>query len=246
MANNAGMRSGQGEEPSRIPVAYLILGYQNNRNTIINFCRNAKSMINLVTDAIQPTLGSEIDWFWNEISDARRKRGVKCTQLTDITTENLRYCKKEIMTRIDELRHLDGIKECFGVTDSEAVAMVPPYQERELDERRSSSHDIQFIYSDTDSVVRLKQLLFDLLWTRATPAQLRIDELEGKGKKQDSTLMAAGRRRIIETTIEAKKKNIIDRIYVCNDCHAMFISTQEVEQHKRQEGHRNFREYPLV
>jgi hypothetical protein len=203
-------------------------------------------MINLVTDAIQPTLGSEIDWFWNEISDARRKRGVKCTQLTDITTENLRYCKKEIMTRIDELRHLDGIKECFGVTDSEAVAMVPPYQERELDERRSSSHDIQFIYSDTDSVVRLKQLLFDLLWTRATPAQLRIDELEGKGKKQDSTLMAAGRRRIIETTIEAKKKNIIDRIYVCNDCHAMFISTQEVEQHKRQEGHRNFREYPLV
>jgi hypothetical protein len=31
---------------------------------------------------------------------------------------------------------------------------------------------------------------------------------KGKGKKQDSTLMAEGRRRIIETTIEAKKKNL--------------------------------------
>ena len=107
-------------------------------------------------------------------------------------------------------------------------------------------HTIYSSYIVTQSVVRLKQLLFDLLWTRATPAQLRIDELEGKGKKQDSTVMAEGRRRIIETTIEAKKKNIIDRIYVCNDCHVMFISTQEVEQHKRQEGHLNFREYPLV
>jgi hypothetical protein len=227
---------GQEGPPSRIPVSYLILGYENNRNTIINFCRNATSMINCVTDAIHPTLGSHIDWFWKGVSDARI-RGVKCKQITDITSDNLPGCKK-VMARIDELRHLDGIMESCGVTDTEAVAMVPPFAARE------SQHNniIQFIHSDSESVVRLKQLLFDLLWTRATPAQSRIDELEGREKKDSSAVGGGGR----STETAEAKKNVIDRIYVCNDCHDVFVYWQEVEDHMKTQGHGNFREYPLV
>jgi hypothetical protein len=52
MARGDGRR--QEGEPFRIPVAYLILGYENNRNAITDFYRNAKSTVNWVTDAEVP------------------------------------------------------------------------------------------------------------------------------------------------------------------------------------------------
>ena len=38
-----------------------------------------------------------------------KKRGVKLKYLTEITKDNLSYCK-QLLTVVDELRHLDGIK----------------------------------------------------------------------------------------------------------------------------------------
>jgi hypothetical protein len=219
------------EEPSRIPVAYLILGYENNRNAIINFYRNAKSMVNMVTDASHPRIAEELDWMPKEVS-AARERGVICKTITNITSANLQHCKK-IKSRIDELRHLDGIHAIFGVSDTEAVAMVPSFEPRE-------ERNIQFIQSDSESVVAYKQLVFDALWTKATPAQSRFDELEGK-----KAASAFGEKGSMTAAIEARKK-VIDRIYVCKNCHLTFIYASEVEDHKMADGHEHFREYPLV
>jgi hypothetical protein len=47
MATNWSMNQ---ENASRIPVAYLILGYENNRRAIIDFHRNARAMINWVKE----------------------------------------------------------------------------------------------------------------------------------------------------------------------------------------------------
>jgi hypothetical protein len=219
------------EEPSRIPVAYVIIGYENNRNAIINFYRNSTSMVNLVTNAAHPEIAEKVDWLHKEVS-AARERGVICKTITEITKSNLQHCKK-IKSRIDELRHLDGIQVIFGVSDTEALAMAPslgPRQER----------NIQFIQSDSESVVAYKQLIFDTLWIRATPAQSRFDELEGK-----KAASAFGEKGSVKAAIEARKK-VIDRIYVCKDCHQDFIYASEVDDHKKTEGHEHFREYPLV
>jgi hypothetical protein len=211
------------ENTSRIPVAYLILGYENNRKAIIDFLRNARSTINWVTDAIQPTISSNIDWLEDEIFDAR-KRGVIWRQISDITRENLIDCKKR-MARIDELRHLAGIGVVFGFSDIEFIAMVPALGPRE------PITDIQFIQSDSESVIRYKQLIFDSLWKRAIPAQQRINELAGKSVEN-----LAG-----ETT-----KTVIDRIFVCVECMHTFVYSIEVDEHKNETGHMNYREYPLV
>ena len=208
---------------SRIPVAYLILGYENNRQAIIEFFRNAKKTTNWVTDAIEPAVSEGIEWLNKEIFDAG-KRGVKIKQITDITNEKLQICKRR-MTRIDELRHLGGIGVVFGFSDVEFIAMVSSFAPREDIKR------IQFIQSDSESVVGYKQSCFDLLWDRATPARSRINELEGK---------------IAGTTTAGHAKAIIDRIYVCEACRLTFVYSNEVEEHEKTTDHKNFREYPIV
>jgi hypothetical protein len=216
------------DDVSRISVAYLIHGYENNRNAIIGFFRNAKSSANWVTDAIQPTVGSNIDWLWKEISDARR-RGVKCRQLADITKDNLSHCKKN-MARLDEFRHMEGMAVNFGVSDTEALVIAPslaPSEER----------SIQFIYSDSESVVEYKRRCFDLLWDRAIPAQTRVNELEGEGGGGES--LAAAPATQTQTVI-------IDRIHSCMECKQTFVYQHEVDEHRRAIGHKNFRAFPVV
>jgi hypothetical protein len=45
-----------------IPVAFLILGYENNRKAVIDFLRTARHTINWITDEIQPAIGNKIEW----------------------------------------------------------------------------------------------------------------------------------------------------------------------------------------
>jgi hypothetical protein len=223
------------EEPSKIPVAFLVLGYENNRNTIIDFYRNANTMVNWVTDESLLELQSKLSWLESEVA-AARSRGVKCNNITDITENNLLHCKK-LMTKVDELRHLDGIRVDFGIADTEALSMILPSSSSLTP---TVEQDIQFIQSNSESVVRYKQLLFDMLWTKATPGQRRIDELERKSK-----VSSVIKERAIEQS-EVTRRNAIDRIYVCNDYHNMFIFPQEMEDPMKTEGHGSFREYPLV
>ena len=223
------------EVQSRIPVAYLILGYENNRNAIIDSLRNAKSSVSSVYDANMPKVVSKIDWLEKEVFTARQ-RGVKFNVIAEITIDNISYCK-ELSNRYDELRHLYGIRGIFGVTDTQALVMVPslpPIEER----------NIQFILSDSESVVSYKQLIFDMLWLRATPAKSRFDELEGKRTEKD---IASDDGRGIPTTTHLESKDeIIDRIYSCKNCRNTFINVYEVADHKKITGHENFREYPVI
>jgi hypothetical protein len=53
---------------------------------------------------------------------AAKKRGVKIRYITEITKDNLMYCM-EIMN-FAELRHLDGVKGNFAVSDGEYVSGV--------------------------------------------------------------------------------------------------------------------------
>ena len=214
--------------PSRIPVAYLIIGYGNNRDAIIDFYRSAKETIDWISDAMEPITCSKITWLHDEML-AARKRGVICKNITDITSKNLSYCK-ELTTRTDELRHLDGIGVVSGVTDLMSVSMVPSSEKGE----RSA----QFIQSNSESVVRYKQLIFDALWARATPGQLRIDELEERRRP------VGGMKSTAQSPPEAKAT--IDRIYVCGDCRQTFIYSYDVEEHRIINGHKQYREYPIV
>jgi hypothetical protein len=93
-----------------------------------------------------------------------RKRGVRILYITEITKDNLTYCK-EIM-QFAELRHLDGVSGNFAVSDDEYVAGV-----------KSGSALASLVRSDVKELVQQQRHIFDTLWKHAVPAKERIEQL---------------------------------------------------------------------
>ena len=73
-------------------------------------------------DYTRPPLAITIDPIRGAFIDAK-KRGVKLRYLTEITRDNISYCK-ELMSNVDEIRHLDGIKGNFMISESEYLAPI--------------------------------------------------------------------------------------------------------------------------
>jgi len=71
-----------------------------------------------------------------------------------MTKENLNDCKDR-MTLVDKMPHLRGIQ---FVSDVELLALVPNMKREE--------GYLRFIYSNSESVVEIKQLLFNVLFKR--------------------------------------------------------------------------------
>jgi two-component system sensor histidine kinase VicK len=97
------------------------------------------------------------------------KRGIKTRMITEITEKNIGHCK-ELMNMVYELRHLEGIKVNFCVSESDYVATAIEQQEG-----RSIS---QLIHSNARAIVEQQQYFFETLWDKAIPAEQRIIEIE--------------------------------------------------------------------
>jgi two-component system sensor histidine kinase VicK len=99
-----------------------------------------------------------------------KKRGVMVCIITEITRENIPYCKEAM--KFAELRHLDGIRGNFSVSDGREYTAVATVEEAKPLE--------QLIYSNVKAVAKQQQYFFETLWDKATPAELRINAvLEG-------------------------------------------------------------------
>jgi hypothetical protein len=103
-----------------------------------------------------------------------KRRGIKLRFITEITEENLSYCKDLI--RIVELKHLDGVKGNFGVGDRRI------YQASA--KNRESSPPPLLIESTLKAFVEQQQYFFDMLWKKAIPAKQRIKEIEEGVKRE--------------------------------------------------------------
>ena len=114
-----------------------------------------------------------------------RKRGVRIRQITEITKDNLIYCKQ--VMEILELRHLEHVRVGMEVNDDEFMVTGNPEDTQTIanlskDTRSStranaiSSH--QVIYCNVRQLVEQQQSIFDLLWSKAIPAEQRIKEIE--------------------------------------------------------------------
>jgi two-component system sensor histidine kinase VicK len=96
------------------------------------------------------------------------KRGIKTRFITEITEKNIAYCK-ELMKIVYELRHLEGVKGNFGVSESDYIATAIQQEGRPIS---------QLIHSNARVMIEQQQYFFQTLWDKATPAQIRIREIE--------------------------------------------------------------------
>ena len=100
-----------------------------------------------------------------------KNRGVKFRYVTDITRENISYCKQLIKEFNAELRHLDEVKGNFEISDGgkEYVATASLQKSKPLK---------QIIYSNIKEVGEQQQYVFNTLWDKAISAQEKIKEIE--------------------------------------------------------------------
>ena len=134
---------------------------------VLHFVSNARKKIDACVDHTRPLLATEIEPLKKSLVYAK-ERGICLSYVTEITNDNVSCCK-ELTKMTGEIRHLDGIKGNFYISDTEYIA--PATFER-------GKPASQMIYSNVKEIVNHQQYLFDTLWNKAIPAEQKIKELE--------------------------------------------------------------------
>jgi hypothetical protein len=105
---------------------------------------------------------------WEGLCDLN-KRGIRIRLITELTSQNLEYCKK--LTTISEVRHLDNVKGNFGISDG-----IDYRATAKLDEEKLAPTEA--IQSTVKAFVEQQQYFFDTLWDKALPAEQKVKEME--------------------------------------------------------------------
>ena len=151
----------------------LLYGAQSAVGRGISFMRHVRNRMDISFDHRAPSIVIEIEAYKDGYIDIR-KRGGKIRALTEITLDNIHYCK-EIVKIVDELRHLDGLKGGIAVSETEYMATTILKEAKPL---------TQVIHSNVKEMVEQGQYIFDTLWNKAVSAKQRIKEIEQRIKRE--------------------------------------------------------------
>ena len=92
---------------------------------------------------------------------------VKIRFITDITKNNIDYCKQLI--NYVELRHLEEVKGNMVVLEKEYADIATLLEAKPV---------TQVIYSNAHTIVEKNRYFFENLWNRAIPVNQKIKEIE--------------------------------------------------------------------
>lgn len=135
-------------------------------DSLLGFLRNAKESIEVCIEPASVFVLASFAPYLHGCLDAKR-RGVAIKIVTEITPENVGYCKQ--IMKFAELRHIAGIKGNFGVTETEYITSAILQKEEPA---------TQMIYTNAREVIEQQRYIFRSFWNRAIPANLRIKEIE--------------------------------------------------------------------
>jgi two-component system sensor histidine kinase VicK len=151
----------------------VLRGEERTTTALLEFAANTKTRIDVCADWLAPSVSVGVPELKNAMIDMVT-RGVKYRYITEITKDNLVYCKE--LAKYIELRHLDGIRGNFAVNESQYIATAIVEEE--------AKPVPEIIYSSVRSVVEQQQYLFLTLWDKAVPAEHRIREIEKGAEPQ--------------------------------------------------------------
>jgi two-component system, OmpR family, sensor histidine kinase VicK len=146
----------------------LIEGIDNVLNAELQFFSNARKRIDTCMNYTRPELAIMLEQI-NKAFLHAIGRSVVLRYITEITKDNISYCK-QLMTIVDELRHLEGIKGNFMLSETEYIAPIILFEKGKIAS--------QIIYSNQKEIVDQHQYIFDALWNKAVSAEQRIKEIE--------------------------------------------------------------------
>jgi two-component system, OmpR family, sensor histidine kinase VicK len=149
----------------------IIYGVENVIDAELQFFSKTKrgGRIDTCMNYTRPPLAILIEPIKKGFLDAKR-RGIKTRYLTEITNDNISHIKELMRIAVDELRHLDGIKGNFMISEGEYLAPLILYEKGKIAS--------QIIYSNVKELVEQQQYIFDTFWKKAISGEQRIREIE--------------------------------------------------------------------
>lgn len=201
----------------------IMWNQEQMHDKIVKLLENASVEVFVFVNAYTLTITTDNEKFQRPKREAR-KRGVKLRYITEITRDNLPYCKRQL-DMVDELRHLDKITGNFLASESEFIAS----------HEVSPQHPItEGFYSNVSKIVKLGGNIFETMWENAIPSADRIKQLE---------VASGGSSRPDYAIEKGKRKRVVDRFYVCPKCHFTFIYADEAREHQLATGHDKAKEF---
>ena len=184
----------------------ILYGPSNVIDREIQFISNAKLPIDTFMDYTcmdYTLLTVGIEPIKKLLLDAKN-RNVKLRYITEITTENISYCKE--LMKFTELRHLDGSQSNFMVSDEEYLAPAVS--------QGTSDLASQLIYSNVKEIVERQKYIFNTLWNKAIPVIKRIREIEDE--QTSITEVLYGTENAVARGIQFMK-SVKERMDICFD-----------------------------
>jgi two-component system, OmpR family, sensor histidine kinase VicK len=152
--------------PTNIERTEVFYGSEDAMKILLQAMRNVKKEAVTCSDAQSAGFSMTIEPVRQGFIDFK-KRGLKIRSITEITKENLEYCKQ--LEGYVQLRHLDGLRGNFAVSETEYVATAIINEKEPVTET---------IYSNAKAILEQHRYFFETLWNKAVPAEQRIRELE--------------------------------------------------------------------
>ena len=152
--------------PTNIERTEVFYGSEDAMKILLQAMRNVKKEAVTCSDAQSAGFSMTIEPVRQGFIDFK-KRGLKIRSITEITKENLEYCKQ--LGGYVQLRHLDGLRGNFAVSETEYVATAIINEKEPVTET---------IYSNAKAILEQHRYFFETLWNKAIPAEQRIRELE--------------------------------------------------------------------
>jgi len=184
-------------------------GHSNVLDREIQFISNAKLTIDTCMDYTRTLLTVGIDPIKRLLLEAKN-RNVKLRYITEITSENISYCKE--LMKFTELRHLEGSFSNFMVSDDEYLALGGSQTMSDLAS--------QIIYSNVKEIIGRQKYIFDTLWNKAIPSLKKIREIEDE--QTSITEVLYGAENAVARGIQFMK-SVKERMDICFDSKAPSI-----------------------
>ena len=172
----------------------VLYGADNVINTELQFFSSSRKRIDTCMNYTRPLLAVSLEQIREAFTSAK-SRGIKIRYLTAITHDNISSCK-ELVSFVDDLRHLRGIEASFMISESQYLAPVVVFEKEKIAS--------QIVYSTVREIVEQQQRVFNDLWNKAISAEERFREIEG-GKVPIETRVLENKREIfgyIKSTAE--------------------------------------------
>jgi two-component system sensor histidine kinase VicK len=153
-----------GQEGSKHEQTEMLIGAEVTTKRAWEFFSNVSNKLDVCANSAAPSIAMTI---FRDAYENMKSRGIKIRWVTDITKDNLTYCKD--LMQYAEVHHISSLNGNFAVSETEYIAAATIKQGQPIP---------KLIYSNSKEIVGQQQYLFLALWDKAVPAEHRIREIE--------------------------------------------------------------------